>query len=142
MKIALACDHGAFAFKRALQEHLEAAGHQWVDCGTDSTESCDYPDYGLKATEMVLKGECDRTILSCTNGIGMCMMANKVPGIRAAMVYNVGTAQTTRKHHDSNALCLGAKEFPTEELLTFVDAWLNTEFEGGRHQRRIDKFPC
>ena len=98
MKIALACDHGAFAFKRALQEHLEAAGHQWVDCGTDSTESCDYPDYGLKATEMVLKGECDRTILSCTNGIGMCMMANKVPGIRAAMVYNVGTAQTTRKH--------------------------------------------
>jgi ribose 5-phosphate isomerase B len=141
MKIAIACDHGAFEFKGKLVSKLEALGHAVVDFGTDSTDSCDYPDHGLPAVQAVVDGDCDRAILSCTNGIGMSMAANKVNGIRAALVYNVRSATMTRQHHDSNCLCLGAKEFSADELLEMVEAWLKTAFEGGRHQRRIDKFP-
>lgn len=141
MKFALACDHGAIHFKPVLKEYLESMGHEVVDFGTDSTESCDYPDFGVPAAESVQKGDCDRAILSCTNGIGMSMAANKLNGIRAALVYNPRTAATTRQHHDSNVLCLGAKEFNNEELLAMVEAWVTTEFEGGRHQRRVDKYP-
>lgn len=141
MKIALACDHGAFEFKALLVSRLEALGHDVVDFGTDSGASCDYPDHGLPAVDAVVSGSCERAILSCTNGIGMSIAANKVDGIRAALVYNRRTAEVTRQHHDSNCLCLGAKEFSTEDLLEMVTVWLSTDFEGGRHQRRLDKFP-
>jgi ribose 5-phosphate isomerase B len=141
MKIAIACDHGAFTFKGALLEFLERMGHDVVDFGTHSVESCDYPDYGLPALRATAAGECDRVILTCTNGLGMSMLANKVDGIRAALVYNNRTAETTRKHHDSNCLCLGAAEFSESALLGFVELWLKTDFEGGRHLRRINKFP-
>jgi ribose 5-phosphate isomerase B len=141
MKIAVACDHGAFEFKASLIGFLERMGHNVIDHGTHSLESCDYPDFGLPAVKSVAEKTCDRAILACTNGIGMSMMANKVDGIRAAMVYNTRTAKMTRQHHDSNCLCLGASEFSVESLLGFAELWLTTEFEGGRHERRIGKFP-
>jgi len=141
MKISLACDHGAFGFKSVLQDYLVSRGDVVRDCGTFSKESCDYPDFAMKALALLVSGEVDRTILSCTNGIGMSMVANKTRGVRAALVYSEKTAATTRKHHDSNALCLGTDEFSEEQLLSFVGIWLDTEFEGGRHLRRINKFP-
>jgi ribose 5-phosphate isomerase B len=141
VRIAIACDHGAFEFKAALVKQLEALGHEIADYGTNSGESCDYPDHGLPAVEAVVSGACQRAILSCTNGIGMSIAANKVDGIRAALVYNLRTAEVTRLHHDSNCLCLGAKEFSVEDLLAMVKVWLGTPFEGGRHQRRLDKHP-
>ncbi|MBF0197800.1 MAG: RpiB/LacA/LacB family sugar-phosphate isomerase [Planctomycetes bacterium] len=141
MKIAIAFDHGAYDFRQSLIEHLNSKGHEVEDFGTYSKESCDYPDHGKPAVESVAKAECDKAILCCSNGIGMTMLANKVSGIRAAMVYSKTSAKATREHHDSNILCLGAKEFTSEDLLSFVDIWLTTPFEGGRHLRRINKFP-
>lgn len=141
MKVAIACDHGAFAFKSNLIKYLQAKNHTVEDFGTNSEESCDYPDYGVPAARSVAENSNDRAILVCTNGIGMSMAANKIESVRAALVYSVRTAETTRKHHDSNVLCLGAGEFSPEELLTFIDAWMTTDFEGGRHARRVSKFP-
>ena len=98
-----------------------------------------YPDYGIPAVRSVASGRCDRAILACTNGIGMSILANRIPGIRGALVYSERTAAVTRQHHDSNVLCLGAGEFGEEELLKMVRTWLDTEFEGGRHVRRVRK---
>lgn len=139
MKIAVASDHAGFKFKLELLELLKKLCHEIQDYGCDTTESCDYPDFGIPAARSVTQGKNDRAILICTNGIGMCMLANKIPGIRAALVYNRKTAEITRKHHDSNVLCLGAQEFPFSELKEFVRIWLSTAFEGGRHMRRISK---
>jgi ribose 5-phosphate isomerase B len=140
MKVALAADHGGYAVKRRLAEELRKLGHQVVDFGTDSTESCDYPDFGIPAARSVASGQNERAILVCTNGIGMGMLANRIPGARAAVVYSDTTAERTRQHHDSNVLCLGAGEFPEEELLRWARTWLDTKFEGGRHERRVQKF--
>ncbi len=139
MKIALAADHAGFPFKERLSEELGRLGHEVVDLGTDSDESCDYPDYGVPAARMAARGEADRAILVCTNGIGMAMLANRISGARAALVYSQASAAATRAHHDSNVLCLGGSEFPAEDLLKFVTTWLDTAFEGGRHSRRIGK---
>ena len=139
MKIALAADHAAFEFKEHLAKELERLGHEVVDFGTKSRESCDYPDFAIPASRSVAAGEADRAILACTNGIGMSMTANRIPGIRAALVYNERSAAMTRKHHDSNVLCLGAGEFPETALLEWVRIWLEAEFEGGRHARRVGK---
>lgn len=139
MKIALAADHAGFPFKQRLSRVLVGLGHEVVDLGTDSGESCDYPDYGIPAARLAAQGEADRAILVCTNGIGMAMLANRVPGARAALVYSETSAAATRAHHDSNVLCLGGGEFPAEDLLKFVSTWLDTAFEGGRHARRIGK---
>jgi len=139
MRIALGADHAGFAFKTKLAQKLEALGHDVKDFGTGSTESCDYPDYAIPAARAVAEGEADRAILACTNGIGMAMTANRIPGVRAALVYNARSAAMTRQHHDSNVLCLGAGEFPADELLAWVAIWLDTAFEGGRHARRVAK---
>ena len=139
MKIALGADHAAFEFKEQLAKELERLGHEVVDFGTKSRESCDYPDFAIPAARSVAAGEADRAILACTNGIGMSMTANRIPGIRAALVYNERSAAMTRKHHDSNVLCLGAGEFPETALLEWVRIWLEAEFEGGRHARRVGK---
>ena len=104
MRIAVAADHAAVELKRALRAELERLGHEVVDFGTDSADSCDYPDYGIPAARAVAAGECERAVLCCTNGIGMSMLANKVSGVRAALVYNERTAARTREHHDSNVL--------------------------------------
>ncbi len=139
MKIALAADHAGFSFKQRLSDELVRLGHEVVDLGTDSTEACDYPDYGVPAARLAASGEADRAILVCSNGIGMAMLANRVPGARAALVYSETSAAATRAHHDSNVLCLGGSEFAAEDLLKFVSTWLETAFEGGRHARRIGK---
>jgi ribose 5-phosphate isomerase B len=139
VKIAVAADHAAFAFKERLMAELESLGHQVEDFGTHSDESCDYPDLAIPAAQSLADGKVERAILACTNGIGMAMLANRIPGVRAALVYNERSAAMTRAHHDSNALCLGAGEIPEEALLRFVRIWLDTDFEGGRHERRIRK---
>lgn len=139
MKIAVAADHAGYEFKERLKGYLKDNGYEVRDFGADSPESSDYPDYAIPAIKSVRDGECDRGILICGNGLGMCITANRFPGIRAGMVYSERTAEQTRKHHDSNILCLGAREFPAGELLKFADIWLNTDFEAGRHARRIGK---
>ena len=139
MRIAVASDHAGFAFKRALVAELRRLGHEVVDFGTDSGASCDYPDFAIPAAQSVASGDCDRAILPCGNGIGMAMVANRIPGVRGAVVYSERTAMMTRQHHDSNALCLGAGEFPHEELLSWVRVWLDAKFEGTRHARRVGK---
>ena len=140
MRVALAADHAGFDFKQRLVRELEQLGHEVTDYGTGSTESCDYPDYAIPAARSVAEGKADRAILVCTNGIGMAMTANRIPGVRGALVYNERSAAMTRQHHDSNVLCLGAGEFPADELLAWVRIWLGTAFEGGRHARRVGKF--
>ncbi len=111
MRIALAADHAGLGFKRELAQELQGLGHEVLDCGTDSDESCDYPDFAVPAVQSVADGRAERAILACSNGIGMAMVANRVPGVRGALVYNERTAAMTRAHHDSNVLCLGAGEF-------------------------------
>jgi ribose 5-phosphate isomerase B len=140
MRIALAADHAGFDYKQRLARELAQLGHEVADFGTDSKESTDYPDYAIPAARAVAAGQADRAILVCTNGIGMAMTANRIPGVRAALVYNERSAAMTRQHHDSNALCLGAGEFPADELSKWVRLWLDTPFEGGRHARRVGKF--
>lgn len=140
MRIAVAADHAGFAAKERIADELARLGHSVRDFGTDSEKSCDYPDYAIPAARSVAEGESERAILVCANGIGMGMTANRVPGVRAAVVYSERTAATTRGHHDSNVLCLGAREFPLEELLAFVRVWLEAPFEGGRHVPRVAKF--
>ncbi len=139
MKIAVAADHAGYDFKRELVRELEGLGHEVEDFGTDSTESCDYPDFGIPAALSTAEGETDRAILTCTNGIGMSMLANRIPGVRAALVYSERSAAMTRNHHDSNVLCLGAGEFPGADLLKWVRIWLDQPFQGNRHARRIAK---
>ncbi len=139
MRIAVAADHAGFEFKTRLIEELRTLGHEVADEGTHSPESCDYPDYAIPAARSVSEGKSDRAILVCSNGIGMGMVANRIPGVRAAVVYSERTAEMTRGHHDSNVLCLGGQQFPEEDLLKFVRVWLDTDFEGGRHARRMKK---
>src|SRR5215813_1301974 len=140
MRIAVAADHAGFEFKQRLVRELEALGHAITDCGTDSKESCDYPDYAIPAARAVGEGKADRAILVCTNGIGMGMTANRIPGVRAALIYSARTAAMTRAHHDSNVVCLGAGEFPADDLVAWMRTWLDAPFEGGRHARRVGKF--
>ncbi|MEM6886209.1 MAG: RpiB/LacA/LacB family sugar-phosphate isomerase [Verrucomicrobiota bacterium] len=140
MKIGIAADHGGYEIKARLSQSIEALGHEIVDYGPAELDPADdYPDYGKPAALAVGAGEVDRSILICNNGIGMCILANKVPGVRGAVVYNKQSAQHTREHHDSNVLCLGGQEFSPEELESFIQIWLTTEFTGGRHERRMGK---
>ena len=140
MKISLACDHGALALKRAVRAHLEALGHEVVDFGTDTPDSCDYADFGIPAAKAVASGDCERGILLCTTGIGMCMSANKVRGIRCALLSDLMSARLTRQHNDANVIAMGAAVLGEKLALEILDVFLTTDFEGGRHQRRIDKF--
>ena len=139
MKITLASDHAAYDFKLDLIKRLESEGHQVTDYGCSCLYSCDYPDFGIPACTDVSEGKAERSILICNNGIGMSIMANKIRGVVAALVYSKETAKMTRNHHNSNVICLGAKQFSEEELNSFIDIWLNEDFEAGRHERRIGK---
>ena len=139
MKISLGCDHGAFALKEHLKSYLTAKGHEVTDCGTYSTDSCDYPDFGKAAAELVAKGECERGIVLCTTGIGISISANKVHGIRCALCRDLLSARLTRQHNDANMLALAGGFIGNFEAEQLADTFLNTEFEGGRHQRRVDK---
>ena len=137
--IAIACDHGAFALKEALKKHLESKGLEYKDFGTYSLDSCDYPDFAAPAAKAVASGECDRGIVLCTTGIGVSITANKVKGIRCALLSDIMSARLTRQHNDTNMMALGAGVVGEKLALEIVDTWLDTPFEGGRHQRRIDK---
>ena len=137
--IAMACDHGGYALKEQIKAHLTETGYQVRDFGTHSLESCDYPDYAAPAARAVAAGECERGILICTTGIGVSMVANKIRGIRCALCGDPLSASLTRRHNDTNVLALGAGIIGPNLALEIVDTWLTTEFEGGRHQRRIDK---
>lgn len=139
MKIAVACDHGGLNLKKAIVKHLNSKGYEVVNFGTDSYDSCDYPDYALLAAEAVASGECEKGIVVCTTGIGVCIVANKVPGVRCAYCYDTFCAQMTRLHNNSNMLALGEKVVSTDCALEIVDIFLNTGFEGGRHACRVDK---
>ncbi|MDO8140795.1 MAG: ribose 5-phosphate isomerase B [Candidatus Brocadiales bacterium] len=140
MKIALASDHRGFDFKKRVVSMLPQMGHTVKDFGTTtSTESVDYPDFGLKAARSVGSGDCDRGILICGTGIGMSLVANKVKGVRAAVCHNLYTVEMSRRHNDSNVLCIGADVVDQELLEQKVKLWLDTPFEGGRHARRVDK---
>ena len=137
--IAIASDHGAYALKEALKRHLEARGLTYKDFGTYSQDSCDYPDFAAPAAQAVAAGECDRGIVLCTTGIGVSITANKVKGIRCALLSDLMSARLTRQHNDANMMALGAGVVGEKLAMEIVDMFLDTAFEGGRHQRRIDK---
>lgn len=137
--IALACDHGALALKEAIKKHLDARGLEYKDFGTNSLDSCDYPDFAGPAAKAVGSGECDRGIVVCTTGIGVSIVANKVKGVRCALLSDKMSARLTRQHNDTNMMAMGAGVVGEMLALEIVDVWLDTPFEGGRHQRRVDK---
>ena len=137
MRIAIGCDHGAFALKNKVIEHLEKQGHEVRDFGTYSTESCDYPDFAAAAARAVASGECQRGIVLCTTGIGVSMAANKVGGVRCALCTDCLQAEMTRRHNDANVLALGAGVTGPNLAKRMVEIFLSTEFEGGRHARRV-----
>ena len=139
MKIALACDHAGLNIKNAVIEYLKENGYDFVDYGTNSTDSCDYPDFALPAAEAVAEKKCDRGIIICSMGIGVSIVANKVPGVRCAHCHDSYCAEFTRRHNDANVLAMGEKVVGTGYALKIVETFLNTQFEGGRHQRRVDK---
>lgn len=139
MRIALASDHRGVGYKKRMKELLVQLGHEAVDFGPEGGDSVDYPDYALPAARAVARGECDRGVLVCGSGIGMSIAANKVRGIRAALCHNEETARMSRKHNNANVLCLGADFVPEDLAVKVLTAWLDTAFEGGRHQRRVDK---
>ncbi len=137
--IALACDHGALELKEAIKAHLEARGLEYKDFGTYSKDSCDYPDFAAPAARAVAEGVCDRGIVCCTTGIGVSIVANKIPGVRCALLHDHMSARLTRQHNDANMMALGAAITTAATALELVDIFLDTEFQGGRHQRRVDK---
>ncbi|MGO5116419.1 ribose 5-phosphate isomerase B [Candidatus Avoscillospira sp. LCP25S3_F1] len=137
--IAIACDHGAVALKEAIKAHLTQRGLEYKDFGTDTADSCDYPDFAGPAAQAVASGECDRGIVCCTTGIGVSITANKVRGIRCALLSDLMSARLTRQHNDTNMMALGAGVVGEKLALEIVDTWLDTAFEGGRHQRRVEK---
>ena len=138
--IALACDHGAFDLKHAIMKHLDEKGLAYKDFGCYDKTSCDYPDFAGPAAKAVASGECDRGIVVCTTGIGVSITANKVKGIRCALLSDVMSARLTREHNDTNMMAIGAGVTGEMLALEIVDTWLGTEFSHAeRHQRRIDK---
>ena len=140
MKIAIGCDHGALDLKNAVVAHLQKKGYEVEDFGTYTLDSCDYPDYAAKAAQAVADGRCHKGIVLCTTGIGVSIAANKIKGIRCALLSDVMSARMTREHNDTNVMALGAGVVGQMLALQIVDTWLDTEFSHNeRHQRRIDK---
>jgi ribose 5-phosphate isomerase B len=138
MRLALGSDHAGFERKQEIAEHLRSAGHTVIDVGPNDTTSVDYPDYAKDACTKVISREADGAVLICGSGIGISIAANKVDGIRCAVVYNTDTARLAREHNNAQAIAIGARFFTTAEANAMVDAWLGATFET-RHQRRIDK---
>ena len=139
MHIAIGNDHAGLDRKQVIIAFLQSKGHTVDDCGTNSSDSCDYPDYAHKVCTSIQNKSAEQGILICGTGIGMSISANKYIGIRAALVQDIESAKATREHNNSNILCLGARVIDTQTTLDILNIWLETSFEGGRHQRRIDK---
>ncbi|GAA4432932.1 MULTISPECIES: ribose 5-phosphate isomerase B [Bremerella] len=139
MKIAIASDHAGYRYKSIIIEHLKSLGHEVVDFGTDSAESCDYPDFIIPAAKAVSAGECERGIVLGGSGNGEAIAANRIHGVRCALTWNIETAQLGRQHNKANMISIGERLTAEGDVLKIVDTWLETEFEGGRHERRIEK---
>ncbi len=139
MNIAIASDHAGFEYKEVLKEHLKEKGHAVYDFGTDSNASCDYPDFIRPAAEAVARGECDIGIVLGGSGNGEAIAANKVKGIRCGLCWNMESAALTKEHNNANMISLGQRMMTREDALKIVDTWMTADYEGGRHQRRIDK---
>jgi ribose 5-phosphate isomerase B len=139
MRIAVASDHAGFELKQLLADHLRAGGHDVVDLGTDDNTSVDYPDFGAAIGTEVADGGSELGVAVCGSGIGICIAANKVKGVRAATVHDVTSARLTRLHNDANVMCLGERFTGPQVALDAVDAFVSTGFEGGRHSRRVNK---
>lgn len=138
MKIAVASDHGGYRLKELLRGYLESKGHELLDLGTNSEESVDYPVFGKACGEAVASGKADRGIVVCGTGIGISIAANKVKGVRCALCTDMNMAEMTRRHNDSNILALGGRTLDAADAIEILDVWMETEFEGGRHQKRVD----
>jgi RpiB/LacA/LacB family sugar-phosphate isomerase len=138
-KIIIGSDHAGFEFKREIIELLKTKSFEVEDVGNHTKESSDYPDAGIKVGEAVSSGNVERGILICGSGIGMSIVANKFPGVRAALVADVETARLSRLHNNSNVLIFGERHLDPQKISAILSTWLETEFEGGRHQRRLDK---
>ena len=140
MKVSIGCDHGAFDLKNAVVKHLQGKGYEVADFGCYSLDSCDYPDFAKAAAEAVASGECEKGIVLCTTGIGISIAANKVKGIRCALLADIWSAKMTREHNDTNMMAMGAAIVGEMLALQIVDTWIGTEFSHeAKHQRRIDK---
>lgn len=142
MKIALAADHGGYELKERIKVHLQQKGIEFLDLGCNTEESVDYPNYGKACGEAVVNGEADSGIVICGTGIGISIAANKVKGVRCALCTSLFMAEMARKHNNANVLALGGRILMPELALDIVDVFLTTEFEGGRHQRRVDLIDC
>ncbi|NLY86951.1 MAG: ribose 5-phosphate isomerase B [Clostridiales bacterium] len=142
MIIAIGCDHAGFELKEAVKAQLEVAGYQMIDVGTYSSESVDYPIYGHAVGRAVTEGRADRGIAICGSGIGISIACNKVPGIRAALCTSVEMAEMSRRHNNANVICMGGRMVGQDLAFEMVDKWLSTEFEGGKHERRINELEC
>ena len=138
-KIIIGCDHAGFPLKETIRQYLKELGYDITDAGTDSSDPVDYPDFGARVAERVSSGEFDRGILLCGSGVGMAIVANKFPHIRAVVCLDEETARMSRLHNDTNILVLAGRRTEEDAAKSITRLWLNTEFEGNRHQRRIDK---
>lgn len=139
MRIAIGSDHAGFDLKAEVGDHLRSLGHEVVDLGTNDSSSVDYPDYGAAIGRSVASGDAELGVAVCGSGIGICMAANKIAGVRAATVNDVTSARMTRLHNDANVMCLGERFIGVQVALDAVDAFVTTAFEGGRHSRRVAK---
>ena len=139
MKIVVGSDHAAYELKEAIKEKLTKEGHEVIDVGCDSTESVDYPKYGHAVGRTVASGEAERGIAVCGSGIGISIACNKVPGIRAALCTSVEMAEMCRRHNNANVVCMGARMISQELAFDIIDTWMTTDFEGGKHLRRINE---
>ena len=139
MKISIGSDHAGFSYKEAIKTVLIEQGHEVEDFGTHTNEKCDYPEFVRPAAEAVARGECERAIVLGGSGNGEAMVANKVRGVRCALCWDLRSARLSRQHNDANALSLGERMISLEAALEIVNLWLNTDFDGGRHQRRFDE---
>jgi ribose 5-phosphate isomerase B len=137
MRIAVGSDHAGYALKEHVRPVLEAAGHEVTDVGTDSAESTDYPRYAAEAARMVAEGDADRAVLACGSGVGVSIVANKVDGVRAVNAHDVEEAEMSRRHNDANVLALAGRRLEEGDVQDIVERFLDTEFEGGRHERRV-----
>lgn len=139
MKVAIASDHAGVALKETLKSFLKSKHIDVSDLGTNSTDSVDYPDFGKLVAKAVTGKKADLGVLVCGSGIGMCMTANRLKGARAAVINDKFDAEMSRKHNNSNIACFGARKLSEQDVISFLDIWLNTPFEGGRHEKRVEK---
>ncbi|MBQ0040450.1 MAG: ribose 5-phosphate isomerase B [Clostridiales bacterium] len=139
MKIAIGCDHAGYELKEKVKAKMAAAGHEMIDVGTDSNESVDYPKFGHAVGRTVADGSAERGIAICGSGIGISIACNKVPGIRAALCTSTEMAEMCRRHNNANVICMGARMISEELAFAMIDTWMTTEFEGGKHERRINE---